>query len=917
MRRPEGRPSYKHKQVNLHLSPRYRDAPPIADESLQAWNTHGQDFIGHVGQQNTSQAWKAFLKLSDALPVEESRLLNQSGKFIRKVHQFARRIDTAYFRGLSDRRHGDISKGDDSLPSPLGLAQKLRSMDLLDASFRISLLWRLGKGLMAARVREDYSISADKETMVLEQIVRLWHDTFASQIRPNEQQLGNTELQWSFLPPIDSFVSDTGRDQPSLNSVLSRVVPRIRPEDMVAEAFADYPSALMITLDMLKGNSIEPHTITTLKPEWSPLVSFLDGIIAKAARPTVPPTILKVLTTREDPTLAYYEAMIRRYDLQDIPPIRTDRGRTFVAFATTKLDEFGNPVNRKYNSTSLMNDIQDRAVTEGAQDVPYDEPSATPLDEFSKEALGKAGFSVSQALDMDPEVHKKVDDWLKRLGRSIEQTNLSIAEKCWSEVMSFNERQAGASSLPLYLYEHFMLAFLAMRQPNLAVDIWNTVIQAGLEPTVRTWTVLMRGCSRARDADSLESFWTRMRSQGIQPDAHAWSVRVLGLIKSRKERDALESLHAMGQEWIAALRTQLRKRTAGLKAKQRLAAESSLNIVEHTNDVGNVPRPIIAVMNSAVSGFAGGADMHMAKAIAWGRNFGIEPDLITYNALLNVAMRKNRGDEALEILKHMQIRNIQPDSTTFTVLLSALFQSSYFLELDAEPQSEKLFALITDIESSSPNAKLDKKGYALAIDRMLKLHSNTVAARALLEHMASRGLEPTAQIYTILMSSYFDASPPDFAAAEALWTRIRSSNSGYGAALDTIFYDRMVESYARHHMEVGLQPMLQFLDRMSKEGKRPSWRALELVARALNDRAEWARLAKLVDDVKETKGSVRLGARGLVGQNEFWRFVISTGVLRDEEIWHEKQVRKGVTESSFHMPGTMDRFMNKGDPWSK
>lgn len=898
--------------MKLHHNPRYRDAPPVSDEALPAWKSHGQDFIGHVGQHRIPEAWASLQKLNEVLPVEDSRQLNQSGRFMKKLHQFVRRVDSEYFKGLRDRQHADVSKGDGPLPSLWGLAQMLKSMDLLDASLRIALLWRLGKGLMAARVREDYKISKDKDQNVLEQIVRLWHDTLASQIRPGTQQMSDTELDWSFLPLLETIAGHTGRDKPSLNSLLAIVVPKVRPEDMVAEAFADYPSAVMITLDMLKGNAIEPQAVATLKPEWSPLVSFLDGIMKNSATPSVPPTMLKVLETREDPTLAYYEAMTRRFDLQDNPPIRADRGRVFVANPSTKLDVFGNPVNQKYNSTSLMNDIQDRAITEGAQDASYEEPTTKTLDDLSKEDLEKAGFSVSTAFDMDSEVHKKVDNWLKRLGRSIEQSNLSIAEKCWSEVTSFNESQASTSSLPLYLYEHFMLAFLAMRQPKLAVDIWNAVIQAGLKPTVRTWTVLMRGCSRALDVDSLESFWTRMRSSGVQPDAHAWSVRVYGLIKGKKEQAALNALHVMGQEWIAALRARLRKQTAGIKAKQRHAAEASLNLLEHTTDVGDVPRPTIEIMNSAVSAFASGVDMYMAKAIAWGRNFGIEPDLTTFNALLNVAMRNNRGDEALSLLAHMQNRNIHPNSTTFTVLLSALFHSTYFLDLPPSAQSSKLFTLITEIESSSPNAKLDKKGYALAIDRMLKLHSNTLAARALLEHMAARGLEPTPQIYTILMSSYFDASPPDFAAAEALWSRIRASNSGYGAALDTIFYDRMVESYARFHTAVGLQPMLSFLERMSKEGKRPSWRALELVARALGERGEWARLAKLVDDVREVKGSVRLGARGLVGQNEFWRFVIGTGMMRGEGVRDERQVRRGVSASSFHMPGVMEGFGEGG-----
>ena len=63
---------------------------------------------------------------------------------------------------------------------------------------------------------------------------------------------------------------------------------------------------------------------------------------------------------------------------------------------------------------------------------------------------------------------------------------------------------------------------------------------------------------------------------------------------------------------------------------------------------------------------------------------------------------------------------------------------------------------------------------------------------------------------------------------------------------------------------------------------------------------EWGRLHGLIDDIRETKGLVRVGVRGLVGQNEFWRFIISTGVLEREGVTSEQELRKGSAVSSFH-----------------
>jgi hypothetical protein len=45
---------------------------------------------------------------------------------------------------------------------------------------------------------------------------------------------------------------------------------------------------------------------------------------------------------------------------------------------------------------------------------------------------------------------------------------------------------------------------------------------------------------------------------------------------------------------------------------------------------------------------------------------------------------------------------------------------------------------------------------------------------------------------------------------------------------------------------------------------------------------------------------VRVGVRGLVGQNEFWRFIISTGILEREGVRSEQELRKNSGASSFH-----------------
>jgi pentatricopeptide repeat protein len=841
-------------------------------------------FESHVAQSELVEAWNILQHMRSEIAGADGFYFAKSA--IKKIHQLMRRVVVDYARNLGSGT---------GLPTPWEFVQTVKDLNALSPALRAELLWRLGNGLvMKLKVHGD--VVPTKQAQALEQITLIWHDTLATKLLRGsplqEQSSQDSILSWSFLPSPKSIARDEEGPRKNLIEALACIVPN-GEYSFWSEAVVDYQSALFVTLDLLdvdadQTSPYQPSTTGNLS--WSPMLVFFDDLLARIIKPSVPPAIQKRLEQSEDPSLSYYEAMVRRFGLANVPPIRTDRSKALSDKTIGRLDELGRPVPKGLERMSMT-------VTKKLEES--NEPSS-PL-ALDRASLLESGYSVSEDWDMDSDIHLKVDGWLKRLGRSIETSNLLITETCWTEVRQFTAKEGGAASLPLFLYEHLMLAFLALRQPRLAVEAWNAVTESGLQPTVKTWTVMMRGCSRANDPDTLEKFWTRMREQDIQPDQHSWSVRLFCLAKAGRISTVFSALQQMGQEWVAAVRAQQKVAIPPDKAKQRTVATlPPIDLTEWSSDVGNVPRPNLVIVNSVVSALASKADDQIPRVLAWAREFAIEFDLVTYNALLNVAMRHGRTAEAFSVIKHMESRSIQPNSTTITVILTALFQSDYFGRLPVEDQTTELLALISSIEASSPTATLDAKGYALAIDRMLKQHDNQDAARALLEHMSERGFKPTAHIYTILMTSYFQADPPNFAAAEALWARLQSNNSGYSDTLDTIFYDRMVEAYARHHDHYGTAPMMELLERMSREGKRPGWSVLEHVARALADRGDWGLLHGLVDDVRETRGLLRVGVRGLVGQNEFWRFVIGTGVLDRAGVTSEQEVRKNVGSSSFH-----------------
>lgn len=862
-------------------------------------------FRNHIVKSELVPAWQTLIRLrADSLDTGDVRI-NQSMDTMKRLHQLMRRVVGDFIKNLGTE---SLDQPGTRLPSPWTFALVARDLGLMTSTLRAELLWRLGNALVM-KTRVDGEFSPEDRDFAFHQLTLIWYDTLRMRLQHDAktqgQALTRPTMEWSFLPPPEAVTKGSSGSQVRLEETLAMILPTDKSNDVQhAKNVADYQSALFVTLDLLKGDAYEATSrlsnVDTESHYWKPMVDFFDEVLLQVSKPDVPPTILSRLVQAEDPTLAYYEAMVRRFELANIPAIRTDRSKAIsdVHRGVARYTEVGQLMQKQAPALQSTTTPEIKA-TESALPKDSADKKTGPVISLDKDSLREAGFSAAQEWDMDSDVFRPVFDWVKRLGRSIETSNLLLAEKCWKEVREFNSEQ-GSSSLPLFLYEHFMLAFLSLRQPKLAVEAWTAVLQAGLQPTVKSWTVMMRGCALANDADTMEKFWARMKDQGVQPDRHAWSVRLSGLIKADRINKAFSALQGMGEEWIKAVRAEQRNALPVSSGKKRaLANLPDIDLSQWSDDVKGVARPDLVVLNSVVSSLANKADQHIPRVLSWARDFAIELDLTTFNALLNVAMRHGQTAEATSILQHMKTRSIEPNSTTITVVLTALFQSDLFTNLSTDEQTKKLFSLIAIIESSSPTAKLDVKGYALAIDRMLKQHQNPAAARALLEHMSARGLEPTSHIYTILMSSYFEADPPDFAAADALWARLQQGNAGYGVALDTIFYDRMVEGYARHHAHVGIAPMMQFLERMSREGKRPGWRMLELVARALADRDEWGLLHGLVDDIRLSKGLTRVGVRGLVGQNEFWRYILSTGVLERDGVKSEQDVRKGVGGSSF------------------
>ena len=393
--------------------------------------------------------------------------------------------------------------------------------------------------------------------------------------------------------------------------------------------------------------------------------------------------------------------------------------------------------------------------------------------------------------------------------------------------------------------------FVKIGHADKAVEVWNFMGQnLGFQPGPAHWVMLLDSCKRSMDALSLNDIWQKIKEKKIQPDHLMWTAYIDGLLNCKDWKTALKALEDMGEAWKSA----------------RSGQTSQIHHIASDKYIGTY-LPHIAPINAALTGLiALGKGSAASTVLKWAIAQNVKPDSITFNVILKHAVNTNNMEEIQRILIKMEEFKCPPDDATITALISGLLQSptSSFYTQNPEQQKETMIRLLNYIEQSG--FRMRHSIYSRVLhDFLIQENPNLLAAHAVLAHMAGHNMQPDHSIYTILIRFYFSTHPPSLVAIDSLWQRIQREKT----PLDHIFYDRMIEGYAR----VGeIEKMLKFLRRMPEVGMKTGWVALTTVLRALRRAEEWDLIYELVADVLDKDGLFRIGQRGWRSR-EFWEGV--------------------------------------------
>ena len=484
--------------------------------------------------------------------------------------------------------------------------------------------------------------------------------------------------------------------------------------------------------------------------------------------------------------------------------------------------------------------------------------------------------SILESRSLSSTVRTDLSSISKRLYDAMGRQDVPQVNKLWSDVLHFpvaketiiaNEDGPESVSKPRpgilthELCNYFIMIYMALRQPNHAIEVWNHMVKNGLSPNLRTWDSMMNGCKACRDHKALEDVWMKMLHLRVQPDVVCWTTRISGLIECNKADKAMHALDEMGRLWVAANQKKLDDPKKGSR-KKAVDAQLALKAV----------KPTIETVNAAVAGLLRKRQPEAAhRVLAWASKFDITPNVITYNTLLTPLIRDGHSIEAMALLKQMQNEGIEADVGTFTTILDETFR--YSDELTLEEQKEITDNIFSEMEGAGIKANLHTYG-KMIYQLLQSMSGDLTVVNAVMEHMVNQGIQPTTYIYTMLVNHYFAQEPADLDAIRNLIERARVEVG----SVDNIFWDRVIEGYARAGDTTAA---MRVLGKLESGGSHASWVTRQVLLTSLVQSDEWSIARSFVGNVKADTGGPAPDheMKGKEGQQRFWRLAAELELL--------------------------------------
>lgn len=311
--------------------------------------------------------------------------------------------------------------------------------------------------------------------------------------------------------------------------------------------------------------------------------------------------------------------------------------------------------------------------------------------------------------------------------------------------------------------------------------LWDRLVQfamdVGMEKlTVTGYTVLLKACNQANDADRSDAIWSQMMSFEVKPSSTALLMTIDNLVRNARPEEAWQLIQPLwGNVETRPLITTvvysiILKGFAAAMQHERLQA-----IFAEMSDRGVKANTV--TFNTLLNGLVRCNHMKLVPGLLLEmRRSEVEPDLVTYSTVIQGHCKSGNVDEGLKLMEEMvKTSSLKPDSILFNSLLAGCAKQNRLAQA---------FTILEDMEK----AGIPQTSYSLgSMVRLLGQAGRLEDAMHMVETVAkANGFVPNVQVYTCLVQAC--AASKQFEKAHQIHDRMIRD----GCSPDERFYSSFV-----------------------------------------------------------------------------------------------------------------------------
>ncbi|XAR66954.1 hypothetical protein NMG60_11013351 [Bertholletia excelsa] len=319
----------------------------------------------------------------------------------------------------------------------------------------------------------------------------------------------------------------------------------------------------------------------------------------------------------------------------------------------------------------------------------------------------------------------------------------------------------------LVMWNTLLAAYAELGISGEALNLFYQMQLEGVPLDVVSWNSVILGFFRSGHVNKAKEMFTQMKSLGFNPNVITWTTFVSGLAQSGCNNEAILFFHQMLEAGICPNIVSI---------VSALSACTNINLLLVGRAIhGYITRQglslSIPVATALVKMYAKCGSLYQAEGV-----FDTSPikELALYNAMISAYAAHGQAVKALELFKTLQEENIEPDSVTFTSLLSACSHAGLV---------NKGLGLFVDMVNEN-HVKPSMEHYSCVV-RLLSQYGNLDEALMLVLGMP---FEPDAQVLGSLLAASREHQAIEIAEyISELLFELEPCNSGNFVALSNTY----------------------------------------------------------------------------------------------------------------------------------